>query len=488
MKQGRRTGYLFLPVLLALLLGLFAASVYAEETPEDGYGLLAYEYVKYIDANFPYRVNNQEITSDTTNLRAMGQWIQDTVTSFGYQPTVYEQEIAGHDFVTYSFLKKGESEKRIVIGAHYDCVETNGCEDNGTGVALVMELAKRFYNKVTPLTLEFCFFDGEEFRGFAGSNIYMASCDQPENIALYINIDCVGAGDLMYAYGGVYREDGSLDQDWGLQMALAYSDELGIDLYTMPETVTRFRTPTRDDSSDHYYFMLNGIPYVYFEANAWTYEDGSVYDEEHPYLLNSRNEAFQDTHGQIIHTKYDNFQVLNDLLPGVMRHHLHDYSKLVSSMLERAGNMSPDFYAERLAPYDVIHQYSPLAEAEMTEEAPEEETDTEDTSIEETTEEASEETAIEEDVSGGTEETGAAETAAGPDGNAAGEGTVSDGVKAYLKKAETFLKSNFRAPEEPLDYGLYGLLALSVFMVPFSLIMAACRRKKKEEDSDEIDT
>ena len=256
-------------MISAVLLFLIMPCVFAEDYDPDEYGNRAYGYLQYINDNFPNRINNHEMTDDTTTLRAAGQWICDTVSSLGYDPVVQQQEIAEHDFVNYIFRKKGESEKRIVIGAHYDCVDTHGCEDNGTGTAALMELAKRFRNKATPLTLEFCFFDGEEFRGFAGSNIYMDRCTDPENIALYINLDCLGSGDMMYAYGGEYDENDALVRDWGLQMAFALSEELSIELHAMPVQVTRYRTPTRDFSSDHFYFMQAGIPYLYFEANCW---------------------------------------------------------------------------------------------------------------------------------------------------------------------------------------------------------------------------
>ncbi|MBQ6551451.1 MAG: M28 family peptidase [Lachnospiraceae bacterium] len=330
------------------------------ESGSDEYGAYAYELLRVIDANYPNRINNNSVTTDKTTLRAMGQWINDQLVSYGYQPVVYRHEIEGHDFIDYACRKPGTSGKRIVIGAHYDSVATHGCEDNGTGVALTLELAKRFYGKSTPYTLEFCFFDGEEFRGYAGSNIYLALCDHPESIVLYVNIDCVGAGDLMYAYGGIYNEAGALTRDWGLQMTFALADELSIPLHVIPETVARFPSPTRDASSDHYYFNKNGIPYVYFEANRITYEDGSVIDEQRPHYLNTLNAAFQDTNGQIIHTKYDDLSKLEALLPGVIQDHLSKFSRLITALLTRADTSSPAAYSGKLSPAELIKRYSPL--------------------------------------------------------------------------------------------------------------------------------
>ncbi len=462
MKKTYRS-WLCLLFSLILLFSLFPASLRAEEDLND-YGARAYQFLQYLESNFPNRINNHEITEDTTALRAAGQWISDTVTGFGYEPVIYQQEIAEHDFIDYCFRKHGESEKRIVIGAHYDCADTHGCEDNGTGVSVLMELARRFRNKATPLTLEFCFFDGEEYRGFAGSYIYLNSCPDPENIVLYINLDCLGAGDLMYAYGGEYNESGELERDWGLQMALALSEELGIELHTLPETVTRFRTPSRDDSSDHYYFMKNEIPYVYFEANTWINEDGSVIDEEHPYLLNTRNEAFSDTKGQIIHTYHDNFSDIEEKLPGVIRRHLHDYTWLVSTMLERAGRFSEAFYTARLAPYDVIHRYAPEI---ISEESYEEETDPpEETENEELTELQEESETVE---------------AASEVENASAAADTGENPEAYLVRYGDYY---IKKPDSTADFLLIGLLALSLAAVPFSAIIAICSALRSQRDPE----
>ena len=464
--------------IVLLLISLFPLSAWAEENIND-YGARAYQFLQYLESNYPNRINNNEMTEDTTTLRAAGQWINETVSGFGYEPVIYDQEIAEHRFIDYCFRKRGESEKRIVIGAHYDCVDTHGCEDNGTGVSVLMELARRFRNKATPLTLDFCFFDGEEYRGYAGSYIYLENCEDPENIVLYINLDCLGAGDLMYAYGGEYNESDELVRDWGLQMALALADELEIELHTLPETVTRFRTPTRDGSSDHFYFMKNEIPYVYFEANTWIHEDGSVNDEEHPYHLNTRNEAFSDTNGQIIHTYHDDFADLEANLPGVIRQHLHDYSLLVSTMLERANSYSEAYYTARLSPYDVIHRYAPPLEAEASEET-------------ESVPESSSETETSEDVPASEKpDTERRETITSEPGQDIMQPANADLTDPYLiRYADYYAKK----PKEIQDFFLYGLLALSLLTVPLAIGMAiraavlnsrdpeAAERKKRRKD------
>ena len=40
-------------------------------------------------------------------------------------------------------VKNGESEKTIIVGAHYDSAGTHGVDDNGSGVAVALENALR---------------------------------------------------------------------------------------------------------------------------------------------------------------------------------------------------------------------------------------------------------------------------------------------------------------------------------------------------------
>lgn len=68
----------------------------------------------------------------------------------------------------------------ILIAAHYDTVQNSpGADDNGTGLAVVLEIARLLANTQTPLTLEIAFFDQEE-NGLQGSFTFTS---QPENIA-----------------------------------------------------------------------------------------------------------------------------------------------------------------------------------------------------------------------------------------------------------------------------------------------------------------
>lgn len=306
--------------------------------PDYDYGEKAYAYVKYIDEKFPFRVTgNPKYKADAKN--ACGKWLKKTMESFGYKAVVQK---FGHDdgetkvkVTSYVFNKKGKSKKRIVIGAHYDSRESHGAEDNGTGMGMVLELAERFAKINTDLSLEFCFWDGEELRGYAGSYYYVKTCKDPENIELYINLDCLGVGDEMFVYGGRY-EGKKLVQAEALDLTFRIGEALGLPLSKIPKLKEpEFKTPTRLTGSDQHYFAEAKIPYLYFEANAWVDEAGV---EQYPngnmsYQYNTKDPALKKTEGQINHTEFDTLETLEKIFPGRMQDRLTKYSKILTVLL-----------------------------------------------------------------------------------------------------------------------------------------------------------
>ena len=292
---------------------------------------------------------NPEVSSAQRD--ACGAWIKSTMESFGYQANVQtwnhtNPEGSTVPVVSYVFRKNGSSARRVVIGAHYDSRETHGAEDNGTGVSLLLELAQRFASVSTNLTLEFAFWDGEELRGHAGAHYYLATCPDAGNILLYINLDSIGSGDDMYAYGGRY-EGNTLVQAWGYNMAMNIASYLGIPLKTIPyiSDQEHYKAPARTIGSDQDQFANRGIPYVYFEANAWIDGNGTEpAPQGRPYFYNSRNPAFASTGGQIIHTDFDDLDVLESIVPGRIRSHLADYSRIITVMLMEMTEGTPGMY------------------------------------------------------------------------------------------------------------------------------------------------
>ncbi|GEM_PF-692433 len=349
-KQSRRQSRIAVSALISAAFLILSAVLFSSSPAvalEEDYGVAAWAYLQEIDRSYPSRISDARYSDNTTQRDACGAWIRQLLTDFGYTVETIEWDRTedGHTnhIVSYVARKKGESTRTITVGAHYDSVGTDGVEDNGTGVALVLELAKRFAGeKDLPYTIDFCFWDGEETQIYAGSSSYVLAYPYRGEIICYLNLDCIGAGDRMYAYGGVYNDKGELTLADGLNAAFYVAEKNGISLNKLPEAVTRYKTPTRDGQSDQHYFVIKNIPYVYFEANAWVKPDGTVGNAEKPYMYNSSLACFAETNGQIIHTKFDDLATLETLVPGRIQSHLHDFSILSTKWILRMFELEKD--------------------------------------------------------------------------------------------------------------------------------------------------
>jgi Zn-dependent M28 family amino/carboxypeptidase len=86
-------------------------------------------------------------------------------------------------------IRRGSSARTIIIGSHYDSVNCPGADDNASGCAVNLLVARQLIKQKLNHTLTIIFFDAEEI-GLVGSNYYAksmtAKCD------LMINLDMVG--------------------------------------------------------------------------------------------------------------------------------------------------------------------------------------------------------------------------------------------------------------------------------------------------------
>jgi hypothetical protein len=91
----------------------------------------------------------------------------------------------------------GVTESTIVLGAHYDSVaEGPGANDNASGTATVLELARVLPAMDLPFTIQIVLFGAEEI-GLVGSRHYVGALgpQERERIAAMLNFDMVGVGD-----------------------------------------------------------------------------------------------------------------------------------------------------------------------------------------------------------------------------------------------------------------------------------------------------
>jgi len=153
--------------------------------------------------------------------------------------------------------------KNLIISAHYDSAEDSvGANDNGSGVAAVLELARILKDTEMPYNVKFILFSGEE-KYMLGSRWYVGNLseDERKQIIGVINIGTIAEkSDLGYMamIEGNKRPDDIEYDDEGLKKLAELNKNSMSDLFTSSD---RFYL-TMATNSDHYPFALVDIPAV----------------------------------------------------------------------------------------------------------------------------------------------------------------------------------------------------------------------------------
>ena len=144
--------------------------------------------------------------------------------------------------------KKGPGESVVVLGGHYDSVPgIAGANDNASGTAVLVTLARMLADVDLPFTIRIVPFGSEEL-GLLGSRFYVESLSENEleNTKAMLNFDALGTGSGVSVFG-----DGditALVSDIGDQVNVDVAVTLGL----------------RGGSSDFASFREAGVPYLMF--------------------------------------------------------------------------------------------------------------------------------------------------------------------------------------------------------------------------------
>lgn len=176
----------------------------------------------------------------------------------------------------------GASDDFIVVGAHFDTAgsfpDLQGVDDNGSGAAVLTELAGHMSGLETETGLVFAGFGAEEI-GLVGSRHYAETLTEAEreNLAGMINIDSLITGDFMYAHAGSnYLDNPQLKSFWTRIHGIA--EELGIDLRSNPGLNPDYPVDT-GCCSDGASFEGFDIPVLWLESTNWEIGDLDGYQQ-----------------------------------------------------------------------------------------------------------------------------------------------------------------------------------------------------------------
>jgi hypothetical protein len=164
---------------------------------------------------------------------------------------------------------RGATGRIIVIGGHMDSSgpEVPGANDDGSGAACVMELARVLAQRPHQSTFVFCCWGGEE-EGLCGSEFFVRNFPLIDSVSLMLQIDMAdGAGLLEPDPDG---PDQSSAPRWLVKAAYdVFYSELGYDGLRYPTQSATLNASTGGATgSDHQPFLAKGIPAIDFTSDV----------------------------------------------------------------------------------------------------------------------------------------------------------------------------------------------------------------------------
>lgn len=196
---------------------------------------------------------------------ASRDWIAAKFAAFGYDSIVIDSFVATVNSVP-TLCQNVLSYKigtvypnhQVIIGAHRDGVPASpGADDNGTGTAAVMEIARVLKDIATDVTIIFSLYDAEE-NGLLGSNDYVRRAHaRGDSIVYMLNMDMIAqAGNLDSA--NIYHG-----------ASLQYSN-LWISLADSLAGITKAVLKGTSSGSDHYPFQQKGYEATFVQEGIFS--------------------------------------------------------------------------------------------------------------------------------------------------------------------------------------------------------------------------
>ena len=210
----------------------------------------------------------------------------------------------------------GQSERMIIVGAHYDSYPTPGASDNASGVSLLLESAQRVLSMDNYYTIVYVFFGGEEI-GLNGSSYFAGNLtnEQANNIVLMINADNLFDGHDIF-YGAAIQTNGLPDTNDLTHRIDALAYELNLGLIGNPDVAFLY--------SDQLPFLMRGHTVIAF-AGLFRTEHLAV-----PGFFQMDDYMFMRT---VSHTSVDCFHHLEEVWPGLIERNMRAFSIFLHEIL-----------------------------------------------------------------------------------------------------------------------------------------------------------
>jgi hypothetical protein len=184
------------------------------------------------------------------------------------------------------YIPGKKKKKYIVLSAHYDHLGRMGADtyfpganDNASGVAMLLSMAKYYKVNKPKYSIVFCFFSGEE-AGLIGSDYFVSHPYFPLNkVKFVLNVDIMGGAEEGVTVVNATKHEKEYQQLVGLNE----SNQL----------IAQVKKRGPSANSDHYFFSEKGVPafFIYSMGSVKNYHD--IYDTAENTPLNKFDEVQQ---------------------------------------------------------------------------------------------------------------------------------------------------------------------------------------------------
>jgi hypothetical protein len=185
--------------------------------------------------------------------------------------TSVERDILGTSTNTRSGiavgLLKGATDRIILIGGHIDSAgpEIPGANDDGSGSATVIELARVLSKRRNESTIVFCLFGGEE-AGLRGSKYFVEHFPSLAKVKLMLQVDMANGSDWLVP---LIDQQGKSSPSWLVRAAFEECEKLGYSGLSYPTHFFALNSmlPGGGIGSDHMPFLEKDIPSIDFTSD-----------------------------------------------------------------------------------------------------------------------------------------------------------------------------------------------------------------------------
>ncbi|HRX13930.1 MAG TPA: M28 family peptidase [Eubacteriales bacterium] len=301
-------------LFIVILISIAPMAVFADSS--DQYS--AYDFLNDFVTACPQRVSG----SEGETLAA--EYIKNKFIEMGYQTewqefnfTIDSGTINSQNVVARMFAQN--SLGQIIIGAHYDSVNVgNGANDNGSGVAVLLDIAQKIADLSLNYDVVLVAFGAEE-EGFYGSSHFVTNMSMTErqSTLLMINIDSVAVGDNLYFFG---EDKATALNDSLVELAnsfgysqKAYAKPLSKDLNIIYAStdIPYYHTGYASDNS---VFRIAGIPTEFvFSGTFENYDSYTQTADADFWNMHTANDTLLSVNSFGVKAK-ENMQIVSDTL------------------------------------------------------------------------------------------------------------------------------------------------------------------------------